>query len=332
MDSEVKERTLLDLEQINLLDEAEADRRSAQAIAPIGEPANDNRPLSRQLDRLFTAALDIEAQAAQEAGALGFMARALVQATMPHKAVAASEFERTNGAFTMTMVAPSKVGLPYGSIPRLIIGFLTTEAVRTRDRHIVLGSSLSRFMAEIGLAPTGGRWGSIPRLKDQMTRLVSCSISCTYTAGTGIGVRNITIADEANLWWEPRQPDQDTLWESTVILSERFFKEITDNPVPIDLRALTALKRSPMALDVYLWLTYRMSYVKGRTAIPWGALQLQFGADYPATAQGRRNFKKAFLHALAKVRLVYPSLRLDDTAAALVLLPSTPHVMRRAVV
>jgi len=327
--------SLLDIDDIETIDTPDADCRGDVIGAPGGsprQPVNDNRPLSRQLDRLFTAALDIEAQAAQEAGALGFMARALVQATMPHKAITASEFERTNGAFTMTMVAPSKVGLPYGSIPRLIIGFLTTEAVRTRDRHIVLGSSLSRFMAELGLAPTGGRWGSIPRLKDQMTRLVSCSISCTYTAGNGIGVRNVTIADEANLWWEPRQPDQDTLWESTVILSERFFKEITENPVPIDLRALTALKRSPMALDVYLWLTYRMSYVKGRTAIPWGALQLQFGADYPATAQGRRNFKKAFLHALAKVRLVYPSLRLDDTAAALVLLPSAPHVMRRAVV
>src|SRR5690606_24335616 len=47
--------------------------------------------------------------------------------------------------------------------------------------------------------------------------------------------------------------------------------------------------------------TYRMSYLKDRTAIPWGALQLQFGSDYPTTAQGRRNFKKAFLHALAKV-------------------------------
>ena len=297
--------------------------------AQVGQPANDNRPLTRQMENLFSAAMEIELEAARDAGALGFMARALVQATMPHKAVAANEFERTNGAFTMTMVAPSKIGLPYGSIPRLVIGFLTTEAVRTKDRHVVLGGSLSRFMTELGLAPTGGRWGSIPRLKDQMTRLVSCSISCTYTAGSGIGIRNVTIADEANLWWEPRQPDQGSLWESTVVLSEKFFTEITENPVPIDLRALTALKRSPLALDVYLWLTYRMSYLKDRTAIPWGALQLQFGSDYPTTAQGRRNFKKAFLHALAKVRLIYPALRLDETPEALILLPSLSHVRRQ---
>ena len=82
------------------------------------------------------------------------------------------------------------------------------------------------------------------------------------------------------LWWTPRQPDQGTLWESTVVLSERFFSEITENPVLIDLRALRALKRSPMALDVYLWLTYRMSLCAsthggavGRLATPiWGRL------------------------------------------------------------
>jgi hypothetical protein len=63
------------------------------------------------------------------------------------------------------------------------------------------------------------------------------------------------------------------------MLSERFFNEITEKPVAIELRALKALKHSPMALDLYLWLTYRMSYVKNRTPIPWSALQLQFGSD-----------------------------------------------------
>lgn len=319
----MKARHLLDLDAMEPLD----------GFAPMAperplEPANDNQPISRTLDKLFGTALAIELEAAKEAGALGFMARAMVQATMPHRRVAGNEFTRTNGAFSLTMLAPSKIGLPYGSIPRLVTGFLTTEAVRTKERHIVLGSSLSRFMAELDLAPTGGRWGTIPRLRDQMTRLFACSISCTYSSGSAFGLENVNIADKATLWWTPRQPDQGTLWESTVVLSERFFTEITENPVPIDLRALRALKRSPMALDAYLWLTYRMSYVRGRTAIPWGALQLQFGADYPASDQGRRDFKKAFVRALGKVAVVYPAARLDTTADSLVLLPSRPHVCK----
>ena len=49
-----------------------------------------------------------------EAGALGFMARAMVQATMPHRKVDGNEFERRNDAFTLSLMAPAKIGLPYG--------------------------------------------------------------------------------------------------------------------------------------------------------------------------------------------------------------------------
>ncbi|MGH7745443.1 MAG: hypothetical protein ACREQ5_11715 [Candidatus Dormibacteria bacterium] len=67
----------------------------------------------KSLDKLITEALAIEAQDAKEAGALGYMARALVQATLPHSRPESNEFERRNGAFTLVMIAPSRVGLPY---------------------------------------------------------------------------------------------------------------------------------------------------------------------------------------------------------------------------
>ena len=103
------------------------------------------------------SAIEIEVEAAKEAGVLGFLARAMVQASMPRRRVPGNEFTKTNGAITMTILAPSKIGLPCGSIPRLVTRFLTTEAVRTNRREVVLGRSLSKFMAELDLAPTGGR-------------------------------------------------------------------------------------------------------------------------------------------------------------------------------
>src|SRR4029450_1558331 len=87
--------------------------------------------------------MDREGEEAKRAGALGYMARAMVQATMPHRKPAESFFERTNGAFTLTMMAPPKVGLPYGSMPRLLMAWLTTEAVRTKSRELILGDTLS---------------------------------------------------------------------------------------------------------------------------------------------------------------------------------------------
>lgn len=274
------------------------------------------------LDRLISDALAIEAEEALKAGALGFMARALVQATLPHKRVVGNEFTRRNGAFTLNLMAPSAVGLPYGTVPRLLLAWLTTEAVRTRSRELVLGDSLSSFMRELDMMPTGGRWGSITRLKTQTLRLFSTTVDCFYTSEERTGMVGYRIADRAMLWWHPKAPDQAALWQSTVSLSEPFFREVVEHPVPVDMRALRALKRSPMALDLYAWLTYRMSYLSRTTEIPWGALAAQFGSDYARL----RDFKGAFLGELRKVLAVYPAARAAEGDRGLVLKPSRPHI------
>ena len=126
------------------------------------------------------AALGIEAQDASVAGSLGFLARVLVQATLPHRRLASHEFERTNGNFTLHLHAPPSVGLPYGSYPRLVLAWLNTEAVRTRSRHLRLGSTFTSFMAKLGLPPVTGKRGTALRLRDQLHRLFSTSIRCTY--------------------------------------------------------------------------------------------------------------------------------------------------------
>ena len=185
----------------------------------------------KNLNKLIENALAIEAREAKEAGALGYMGRALVQATMPHRQVQENEFIRKNGAFTLTMLAPSNVGLPYGSIPRLLMAWITTEAVRTKRQELVLGKSLSEFMRQLDLVPTGGRWGSITRLKDQMKRLFTASISCTYEDQHRVAGINMQVAEEYNIWWEPKRPEQTALWESTITLSTRFFDEITNSPI-----------------------------------------------------------------------------------------------------
>jgi hypothetical protein len=251
--------------------------------------------LERNVDKLFAESMAIEAEDAKQAGTLGYMARALTQATMPHKEILGNEFTRRNGNFTLSMVCPIHVGLPYGSYPRLLLSWLTTEAVRTKSPILELGPSLSAFMAGLGLIPTGGRWGTIHRLRDQMKRLFSATVSCDYADDTKDGADRYLIAKQYRLWWDPKSPAQVPLWKSTVTLYEDFFREIIERPVPIDMRALKALKRSPLALDIYCWLTYRMFYLRKPTEIPWSSLQLQFGADYPTTGQGLRDFKKNFL-------------------------------------
>jgi hypothetical protein len=254
------------------------------------------------------------------------MARSLIQATLPHKKVNGNEFTRRNGAFVLSILAPSEIGLPYGSIPRLLISWLTTEAVRTKSRSLCLGNTLSFFMNELGLMPSWGRWGTVTRLKEQTRQLFSSSISCSYVTESTASERGFRVADAHDLWWTPKSTDQHTLFESTVTLSEGFFNEIIQFPVPIDLRALKALKRSPLALDIYCWITYRMSYLKKNITIPWEALQTQFGADYACNPQGLRDFKRAFLRELKKVHVIYPEAKLSDLSEGLLINPSKPHI------
>lgn len=277
----------------------------------------------KNFNSFISEVLAIEVKEAKEAGALGFMARSLVQATLPHKQASGNEFTRSNGAFTLSLLAPSKIGLPYGSIPRVLLAWLTTEAVKTKEREIILGDSLSGFMKELDMGnATGGRWGNITRLREQIARLFGCYISCSYADDTLTAGNNLLIADDYKLWWTPQQPNQIELFSSTVTLSKKFFEEVTQHPVPIDLRALKALKKSPLALDIYCWLTYRMSYLRKPTLIPWEALELQFGSEYKRTY----DFRIAFNEQLKKVSLVYPEARISDDIKGLLLKPSKTSV------
>lgn len=285
----------------------------------------------KDIDAIINAAREIEAKAAREAGALGYMARALVQTTMPHREVQAEKFIRSNGNFTLRMaITRDDVGLPYGNIPRLLLAWVATEAFNRKSRQLQLGSNITSFMRELGLVKaTGGQSGSITRLKEQTNRLFHCAVTCIYDGPVReelIDLRLsrtsiLSIADEVETWWNAGE-----CTKGYVTLSDRFYREIVEHPIPIDMRALQQFKQSPMALDIYSWLTYRMSYLKTDQPISWGKLQLQFGAEYEDSPQGTRNFKKAFLIQMDRVMLLYPVLRIESDADFLYLYPSRPHV------
>jgi hypothetical protein len=80
-----------------------------------------------------------------------------------------------------------------------------------------------------------------------------------------------------------------------------------------------------MALDIYTWLTYRASYLKRPTVIPWASMALQFGSDYKVL----RQFKAAFLTELKKVVLVYGRVQVEATEQGLVVKPSLTHISKK---
>ena len=292
--------------------------RRSEWLAALGHWAPVRTPTRRQ-QKIIDTGLRCQDEPAQGLD-VGYAARMAVLATLPHSARPGKEYSRKNGHYRLTIW--SDEGLPYGTVPRLLLAWCTTEAVRTQSPQLHLGNNLSQFMERLGLVPTGGRWGTVPRLKTQARRLFASRISCTYDDGQTWRMRSVQVVDEADLWWS-QAPGQDSLWESQLLLNQRFYQELVERPVPIDLRALEALRRSPLAIDIYLWLTYRVSYLKGRTLVPWPALEAQFGAEY-----GRaRDFRTRFARQLKAVAAIYPVKATVD-ARGLELLPSAPHIRR----
>lgn len=281
--------------------------------------------------------LAIEAEDAKRSGNVGFMARALVNATMPYKDPKADSFTRVNGAFKLRIVAGYEGGLPYGIYPRLLLSWISTEAVRNQSPEIALGSSLSSFLQEVmNIQPGGGARGTSTRVGEQVKRTFGSLITAQYTGSQqhrGFTMKNVLIAeevhydeDEQNSLWLPQKPEVAGAWQSKVRLTKGFYTECIESPVPIDLRAYKALRGSPMAMDIYTWLTYRAATGPGRAPIRWESLQNQFGTTYAFDDQGRRDFKKAFLKNLKVVAIVYPEARVEVLDTGLRLLPSKPHI------
>ena len=262
-----------------------------------------------------------------------FMARQLVQATLPHKNPGnVPAWSRKNGDLTLTLrpgwdeKKEKLIGYPYGTIPRLLLFWITTEAIRTKNPRIELGNSLAKFMEELGLDPyQGGKRSDVKRLQDQMRRLFQSTISFTqYTKGQAW--LNMQVAPKGMLWWDEKKPTQSTLFENWIHLGEDFFKAITSSPVPVDMRALKALKRSPLALDFYAWATYTAYQTQqfGQSrSISWEQLHEQFGSEYKKLDE----FARKAWGALSKVQSVYPALNVERVRGGIVVLPSTPSII-----
>ena len=297
------------------------------------------KPIGRQTAKLIQAATEIQMDGPADHDK-AFLARQLVQTTLPHADPGAVPvWSRSNGNVTLLIQQGYKsngegIGHPYGTLPRLIMYWMTTEAVRTKNARLVLGDSLAAFMEELGLdSRSKGPRSDRVRLEQQMRRLFAARISFEGTLqADGAGaemVKYMPIARRTVFWWSQKDPAQKALWESYVELDSEFFAAITANPVPVDLRALRALKRSPLALDLYSLLTYQ-AFRASKTGRPvymtWRQMQTALGTSYAS----HTDLKKSIKLALAKIGAVYPGLEIGDRDGGIEVLPeSTPAIAAR---
>jgi hypothetical protein len=219
-----------------------------------------------------------------------------------------------------------KVGLPWGTKPRLILTHLNAEALRQGSPVIEIESSLSAFVKRIR-GFNGGR--EIRAFKDQLTRLSAALIRMAVPRGEHhthqVESKVITAFD----LWLQKDGRQRVLWPSVIQLSLDYFASLQEHAVPLNEADLAALAHSAMALDLYAWLAQRLHRIDpNRPAfIQWPALMQQFGPGYHAMGQFKAKFRTALQQVLAR----YTAARIEVDGHGLRLFNSPPPVTKRLV-
>jgi len=210
------------------------------------------------------------------------------------------------------------VGLPYGSIARLILIHLSTEAVANNSRIVELGSSMRAFMRRMGIAP-GGK--SFSMLREQSMKISLCNLTFfnkrekDTVISKGSFVKNAVIFDNTD-------ERQMRFMQDTVELDETFFKSLTDHPLPLRESAIKQLSGRSTALDLYIFLSYRLHVLERPTPVSWASLYHQFGAG----SASKRIFKQGFKNPLQLALAAYPEANVEINENGLILNPSESPV------
>ena len=94
--------------------------------------------------------------------------------------------------------------------------------------------------------------------------------------------------------------------------------------MPVREEAIKAIGTRSLAIDVYIWLAYRLHSLSQSTPVSWTAIHGQFGAGFRLP----RQIKPTFIDALALALAVYPEARVDADKDGIILHPSPPAVPR----
>ena len=275
--------------------------------------------------------VDLLVRASEATADTGFMARLMMLCSLPRTNPGRQlQYKRVNGPYTLIVTAVGQTGLPYGNLSRLLLAWVCTEAVRTQSRELFLGPSLSGFMRKLDMAPIGGgSRGERTRLRNQMKRLFNAHIQLAYEDRQVSASVNSPVASRTGFWWNECRPGGRPGWDSTIELGEKFFHEIIQHSVPLDLNILKALKRSSLGIDFYLWLTYRTFTLNRPLRLSWRQVYRQFGVN-PAQAGENRTvqaFRADCLRELKKIKMAWPGLNYTTAKGVLILSRSKPAIV-----
>lgn len=262
---------------------------------------------------------------------LGYTYSAWCLAGLPHREHPVGEDWLISTDYAQLLVRPGvrirddgtreSLAVPSGTTARLLLIDLQSEALETGSRDIKIGPNPNVLISRLGLS----RGGPVARkIADQLERLCRCGID--FKIGTDrralIVNERLVEAFEYSCAEDPRTKRTVRMVER-LRLSEAFFDELQRHPIPVDRNAIKDIQTSPRAIDIYLWLAFRLHALDDEVSVSWSALWRQFGRE-----RLLRTFRSEFREPLALALAAYRTAQVRVGERGLILMPSPPPIMR----
>lgn len=275
---------------------------------------------------------------------VGYTSKLFVQALFPYRNPDSNERKITTAEGTISVYSPN--GLPYGKYPRLIMAYIITRAVANAGRfkegkvdheearRIPLGHSMSHFLQAIGITGrgTGGASGNLSKIREQLLRLASSSITVQSDDGVHARGRNTQILEDWNLWFDSRDPNQGSFIESELVLTPQFFKHIAEAPIPIDLNVLRELNK-PRSMDIYIWLTVKQYWLaknnRDAYTFTWDMIAANFATKELETSQEVASFRRNFKSAISDILKTWPEAGIEANTDGVTVTRTAPSVQQK---
>jgi hypothetical protein len=263
---------------------------------------------------------------------VSYLHAGLCMAALPHRKPAddLEPWIRTNGRFKLAVWpgrilnkdgSHGQIGVPYGTRARLILLYLMTTAIRTQSRCVPMERSMSAWLRRIGLSVTGGPRGTIRPVREQALRISRCEFTLRLDEEGRADLHDRRLVDGLHLW----AADASSEWPESVELTHEFFDHLREHAVPLDERAIAKIKGSALALDLYVWLVYRLPRLARPVRLSWHQLKEQFGSQIRSTSSFAQNVREALLDVLA----AYPDGRVEILKGGVELQPARPAIPTR---
>ncbi|VBO44828.1 replication protein RepA [Burkholderia pseudomallei] len=291
-------------------------------------------PATVREERLIKTAAEIASERPDDEDR-AYMHSIMCQVGLPRSKVDGTSFERHSGGAALLVEAGKlwdgkqfvQQTIPYGAMPRLMLAWMNTYAVRFNSPEIPVGDSASEFLRMLGHKNiNGGRNGSYTTFRKQVQALSACRMTLGFNANGRAHTYEGKPIKHFDAWLVPVDEKQRPLWPGTVTFSQDYYQTLKEHAVPIDLRAFMSLKGSALDLDVYAWLAQRLHRIEGRPVVLyWANLRDQFGQEYQGK-EADKDFKKKFLPSLRRVLTVYPEAKVKQVTGGIMMMASPPPI------